>query len=237
MVNPSRVAWCAKSAARTALIVFLCVLILSPVRQVIDFLSGEKFRFDWVLVLKVDLAFSLAWFCALFAWNLISAIRQQPALDILESEPLPSDLQNPPLTGFIAMEYFWGILNRTFLVFVAPEGLYGWRVAGVVTNANRTYYEPWEAMLTDDEFIRDRQAIEKLSRLRGGFFMERALITSIEADDRQKWGMGVILHSGRIHVILNTGRSREFILLGTQSPAAVRDGIVSSLAGGVPSLR
>lgn len=235
MVNRSRVAWCAKSAARTALIVFLSVLIISPVRPVIDFLFGKRFRFHWAGAVEFDLVFSFAWFCLLFVWSLISAIRQQPALDVLESESLESDLHRLALKGFVAMEYFWGILNRTFLVFIAPEGLYGWRVAGPVTNANRTYYEPWEEMLKDDEFMRGREAIRRLSRLRGGFFLERGVIDRVEADDRQKWGMGGILHSGRIHVFLKTGRSREFILLGVQYPEEARDRISTTLAGSVTS--
>lgn len=236
MVTRSRAAWCAKSAARSAFIVFLGVLIVSLVRPVIDLLSGEKLQFNWIPGLKFDLAFSSLWFCALFLWNLVSAIRQQPALDVLDDEPLQSDLRQPALAGFVAMEYFWGIFNRTFLVFIAPEGLYGWRVSGPVTNTNRTYYEPWEEMLKDNEFMRDRRAIQRLSRLHGGFFLGRAAIDRIEPDDRQKWGMGGILHSGRIHLFLKTGRSREFILLGVQFPEDVRDRVVSTLAGGVPSI-
>jgi hypothetical protein len=39
-------------------------------------------------------------------------------------------------TGSEAMEYYWFILNRTFVVFVCPEGLYGWKVVGLVSAAS-----------------------------------------------------------------------------------------------------
>jgi hypothetical protein len=150
----------------------------------------------------------------LFVWAWIAAARLQPVLEVLDEEPLPSQLSKSPLSGFVAMEYFWLILNRTYVVFIAPEGLYGWKVRGPVTNADRTFYEPYQEMLKDDEFMRDWQAIEKLSRLRGGFVIERMAIVSVEYNERQKWGMGGIPHSGRINVKLSDGKTREFILLG-----------------------
>jgi hypothetical protein len=127
------------------------------------------------------------------------------------------------------MEYYWLILNRTFVVFVAPEGLYGWKAVGIVTNLDRTFYEPYQEMLKDDEFMRDHQAIEKLSRLRGGFFIERSAIASVAYDERQKWGMGGIAHSGRINVKLTDGKTREFILLGFAMGDELKDKIATTL--------
>jgi hypothetical protein len=112
-------------------------------------------------------------------------------------------------------------------VFIAPEGLYGWKASGPVTNSNRTYYEPYLEMVQDPELMRDREAITKLSKLRGGFFIERKSILGVEADNRQKWGMGGIPHAGRIHIRLQPGVSREFILLGSQPLDEVRNWIVA----------
>jgi len=214
MVDRSRIAQCARGSTRVALVIFIAIMAAAFLRPLVEVLFGAKFQFNWVLGLKVSLVFSVLFFCVFFIWSWIAATRFQPVLDALDAEPLPSDLREPPLSGFVAMEYYWLILNRTFVVFVAPEGIYGWKAQGAVTNVDRTFYEPYQEMLKDDEFMRDRQAIEKLSRLRGGFFIERSAITTVEYNERQKWGVGGILHSGRINVKLSNGRTREFILLG-----------------------
>jgi hypothetical protein len=90
-------------------------------------------------------------------------------------------------------------------------------------------------MLEDKDFLRDRKAIEKLSLLRGGFFLEWSTIASVEADYRQKWGMGGIPHSGRIQVRLFSGQSRESILLGSVDKEGLRDMIVRVLGAQVTS--
>jgi hypothetical protein len=214
MAGRSRIGKAALGSARITLTIFIVTMVGSLIRPLVDFLFGAKFRFDWVFALKFSLVVSAIWFCVFFVWAWIAAARLQPVLEVLDEEPLPSQLSKSPLSGFVAMEYFWLILNRTYVVFIAPEGLYGWKVRGPVTNADRTFYEPYQEMLKDDEFMRDWQAIEKLSRLRGGFFIERMAIVSVEYNERQKWGMGGIPHSGRINVKLSDGKTREFILLG-----------------------
>ncbi len=150
--------------------VFTVTMAGSFIRPLVHLLFGEKLRFNWSLALKFSLVLSITWFCIYFIWGWISAARFQPVLDVLDEEPLPSDLSKPELSGFVAMEYNWLMLKRTFVVFIAPEGLYGWKAAGIVMNAVRTFCEPYQEMLKEDEFIRDRHAIEKLPRIRGGFF-------------------------------------------------------------------
>jgi hypothetical protein len=133
------------------------------------------------------------------------------------------------------MEYFAGILNRTFVVFVAPEGLYGWKAAGPVTNADRKFFEPLQEMAADPEMACDLPAIRKLAALRGGFFYSRAEIASVSSDDRGQWGMGGIPSSGHVHVRLVSGKRRDFILLGDAIPDEVRDRITGGLGVGIPS--
>jgi len=41
--------------------------------------------------------------------------------------------------------------------------------------------------------------------------------------------MGGVPHSGRIHLHLLSGKSREFILLGDPTPEDIRDRIVSGM--------
>lgn len=201
----------------------------SLIKPLVGFLFGAKFRFDWVTALELSLMFSAVMFSVFFVWAWFAAARLQPVLDVLDKEPLPSDLSKDAFSGFVAMEYYWLIVNRTFVVFIAPEGLHGWKARGAVTNVDRTFYEPYQEMLKDDEFMRDRQAIEKLSRLRGGFFIERSAILSVDYDERRKWGMGGIPHSGRINVKLADGKTREFILLGFAIGDELKNKIVATL--------
>ncbi|MGD0910373.1 MAG: hypothetical protein ABR928_00675 [Terracidiphilus sp.] len=229
MVDRSRIVRSALGSARIALTIFVVTIAGFLIRPLIDFLFGDKFQVDLGFALKFSLVVSAIWFCGFFIWIWITAARLEPALDILDEEPPPSALSKLPLTGFVPMEYYWLILNRTYVVFIAPEGLYGWKARGPVTNGDPTFYEPYQEMLKDNEFMRDRQAIEKLSRLRGGFFIERTAIVSVEYNERPKWGMGGIPQSGRINVKLADGKTREFILLGFAMGDELVNKIVTTL--------
>ena len=57
----------------------------------------------------------------------------------------------------------------------------------------------------------------------------------IASDYRQKWGLSKIRRSGRIHVRLVNGKSREMILFGDSDPDSLRDRIVTTLGVGVTS--
>jgi hypothetical protein len=128
------------------------------------------------------------------------------------------------------MEYYGLILNRTYVVFAVQDGLYGWKAKGPVSAGRPRFYEPYQEMLDDPELMRDRGAIQDLSKLSGGFFIRSEDISYVEVTDKRKWGMGSIPHSGRIRIGLTTGRSREFILLGSVSPEAIRDRILLASA-------
>ena len=78
------------------------------------------------------------------------------------------------------MEYYGLILNRTFVVFIAPEGLCGWKAEGPVGSANPAYFEPYADMPKDPELMQNREAVRKLSRLRGGFFIPRSDIVAAD---------------------------------------------------------
>jgi hypothetical protein len=175
-------------------------------------------------------------FTIYFAFNLWSVRRAQPLEDILERETPETELLKMPLYGFVAMEFYWLILNRTFLVFVSPDGIFGWKACGPVTNANRRYFEPLQAMVEDREFMRDLPAIRKLAHLPGGFYIPRSEVALIASDDRNQWGMGGIPHSGHILVHHTSGKTNSFILLGEIIPEEARDRIVSALGAGVTSV-
>ena len=108
-------------------------------------------------------------------------------MDQVNDEIVP---ESPAYSGFVAMEYYALIWNRTFVVFAGSEGLYGWRACGAVTNADNTYYEPYAQLLEDEALMRDRLALAKLAHLPGGFTIPRESIASAEASYKQKMGYG-----------------------------------------------
>lgn len=232
----SKYVWSAKNAGRTAMIIFYGVLAVSALRGLFNAAQTKGARSDWKVELRFSLFAGVACFVPLFIFNLVAAMRAQPALDILSTRFLRTDMTEPALSGFVALEYYWLVMNRTYLIFIAPEGLYGWQAQGPFAASSRTYFEPYRRMLGDEEFMRDRIAIKKLSQLRGGFFLARSEIVSIASDDRYEWGIAGIPHTGRIHVRLNSGESREFIILGAAHPDRVREKIATEFGIGEPSL-
>lgn len=230
MIEKAKLVLRARAAALTALIAFSGMLISVWIRSI-----GSARTFHWRPAIVVSVGFAFFAFLLLFCWSVISDLRLQPVLDILEDEPPDSQLTRKPLTGFVAMEFYWLILNRTYIVLIAPEGLYGWKAEGPVTNGNRRYFEPYQQMLEDGELMRDLAAIQKLSALRGGFFWRAAEIASVSADDHNQWGMGGIVHSGHVRVRLMAGGSKNFIILGDTIPMDVRDRIISTTGAGLAS--
>jgi hypothetical protein len=217
-------------AVRSGVVTFCVVVCGSLGRILINGLFDKKWYLNWGLVFVLSGVSSIA----VFLWTLLSSyisLRSvAPSGSILDRVPSLSLAPDHSMSGFVGMEYYAFILNRTFVVFAGAEGLFGWKAEGPVSAANPAYFEPYEKMLEDPNLMRDESAIKNLSMLNGGFFIPDASITSIEASDRSKWGMGGIPNSGRIRIHLIDGTSREFILLGTVSPEAIRDRTQLSLA-------
>jgi len=127
------------------------------------------------------------------------------------------------MAGFIAMEYYALLLNRTIFVFFQPDGLYGWTAKGLVSSLRPRYFQNYADRIKDPTVINDPEVIQRLARLmRGGFFIPRAEIVTAEIIAGRKWGMGAIPHSGRILLRLADGQRREFILLGDVDAAEIR---------------
>jgi len=234
MINRQQIVGAAKNAARVAGIVSAGILITTALRVL---LSGRRMPTLVMLprAVTATIAIFAVVFLVFFVWNLVSLALAGPANKVLEEETPESQLLKSPLFGFVAMEFFAFILNRTFVVFAAPEGLYGWKACGPVTNADRRYFEPLEEMAKDQEMTRDLPAIRKLAALAGGFFYSHAEIASVSSDDRGQWGMGGIPNSGHVRVMLVSGKSRKFIVLGEAIPDEVRDRITAALGVGIPS--
>ncbi len=185
----------------------------------------DKWHTNWSELFKIVGALSVIWSAVIFLYTYVKLHASAPAEEILMQEPPFIDERVPSLAGFVAMEYYALILNRTFVVFIAPEGLYGWKAEGAVIACQPTYFRHYAEMLEDPVLMRDREAVRRLSDLKGGFFIPRSDIASVDVIHKPKWGMGKIPHSGRIKIRLSSGKSREFILLGSVSPESIEQRI------------
>lgn len=134
------------------------------------------------------------------------------------------------IRGFIVMEYYALILNRSFVVFTFPQGLYGWKFSGPVTNRDSSFFEPVQSIAADSELNPESKDLQEMIQESGSFVIERSEITSADYDPTPKWGMGGIPHSGKLKVKLRSGKLREFILLGQQDGNAVRAAVLGGTA-------
>jgi len=217
-----------RTAARSALITFCVVVCAQVAKTVVNDLFDGKWRVDWKFILVISGFAGVVVLIWTFVSGYFSLRAAAPADAILARDPSISTNPKEAMSGFVGMEYYGLILNRTYLVFAAPDGLYGWKVEGPVSAARPQFYEPYQKMLDDPELMRDRGAVEDLAKLKGGFFIPNLDIAYVRASDKSKWGMAGIPHSGRIRIGLSTGKWREFILLGSVSPEVIRDRILSS---------
>lgn len=136
---------------------------------------------------------------------------------------MESSSSQSPSKSFIAMEYYLGILNRTYRIYITPTVIAG----GVVQNITASpgtlierwfeptaYVYPFQFNQYDrfsplsDEFI-------KVSP-QHNFRYPRTQILECRYDPTTKWGMGNVAHSGKLYLKLANGKKREFILLGLQ---------------------
>jgi hypothetical protein len=132
--------------------------------------------------------------------------------------------------GFVAMEYYALILNRSFLVFITDEGLRVWKFRGSVSSLEPLFYEPVEALFDDPEMMPGSAEFEKVMHRRHSFRVPYSEIRSVTFEDRQKWGMDGIPHVGMLRLEFRTHRrTREFILLGNAHGQLIRDTIIAKL--------
>jgi hypothetical protein len=234
MLDRSTLVQCARNAVNVAAICVAGVILTGLVRGP-GARSPLPVRHAWASVVLAAAVVFAGVFVVFFLFNLISRKGAQRIYDILDEETQASELMPEPLYGFVAMEFYWLILNRTFLVIAGPDGPYGYKVQGPVTNANRRYFETYQEMLQDQDFMRDLPCIRRLAALPGGFFYPAAQIASVVSDDRSQWVMGGIPCMGHVIVRLASGIMRKLIVLGEVIPEEARDRITAALATGIPS--
>jgi len=146
-----------------------------------------------------------------------------PPVDHFEAHSEAIAVHGSGICNFIAMEYYLGILNRTYLVSGFKNGIGGARVFGVMGNPGymspetagdpQTYVN--QALLKQYENVSfDSPSFLTLDS--ANFFYPMKDVASVSTDMTRKWGMGNVRYSGRIVIGLTNKTKRELILLGLQ---------------------
>ena len=121
------------------------------------------------------------------------------------------------------MEYYLGILNRTYQIFVTPTIIAGGFVNGMIAAppgllgywfvpsryARKNLVEKYKEVSPYSEDFKSKSPFFN-------FQYQRSEIQKVWYVPTLKWGMGTVAHSGKLYVKLASGRKREFILLGLQ---------------------
>ena len=132
--------------------------------------------------------------------------------------------------SFLAMEYYLLMLNRSFEITITPLMICGAFVQGIISatapsvGAARLSNDATE--LVNSRRLSDCRAQQAGSRAylalhRFNFTIPHSNVALVRFNPKSKWGMGPVPHSGRIHVEVRDGTSRELILLGKQDGHAL----------------
>ena len=142
---------------------------------------------------------------------------------------------------FVAMEYYWLILNRTFLILITDDDLIGIKVHGPIgveshdplvnliplaidgdlqnpySYINMKYIDRIkETDLKSNEFLRINSS---------NFRINKSEIIETKYDSRKKWGMGYYPHDGKVYVGTRDKKKRGFIILGRQSGQRIKNSL------------
>ena len=142
---------------------------------------------------------------------------------------------------FVAMEYCWLILNRTYIVLIEDEHLVGIKVNGVVSidrpgtadthavkgDLNNPYSYVKQSYLNKFKEIGFGNN-SALSLDSANFRIKKEQIQSVQFNPNKKWGMSYYPHDGRVIITTFQGK-REFIILGSQSGSEIADAIQKKL--------
>jgi len=151
----------------------------------------------------------------------------------------------PHAWNFVALEYCYGILNRTYVVFVTDEMICGARVRGplpapllVTERWSDPYFFPRPSHVSRYAGIDLTSAGFKKMSL-ANFQIPLGEVEKVWLNSDPKWGMGTVPYSGRIHLRLRNGKTRELILLGKQDAPSLVERLRTrcSTAPGAPEVR
>jgi hypothetical protein len=159
-----------------------------------------------------------------------------------------SDFERGNGKYFIAMQYYWLIFNRTYLVLLTDSALVGIQANGLVADKAkdgivRAIFRKLEISgdLQDprsyvkEKFLKragdlDLRGDELLAENKLNFRVNYHDIVEIKYDPKKKWGMGQYPHDGKVYVKARNGKTMEFIILGSQSGSAIKDLIARKMS-------
>jgi hypothetical protein len=133
---------------------------------------------------------------------------------------------------FIAMQYYGGFLNRSYVVQVSDSLILCGRVQGAIVAGISSSYD--KSKLEDPYFYanpdllavyqHDHVVKPELVKLdKSNLLIQRIDIQSITYTSKRKWGMGDVIHTGRIFLNLKSGKKVELILLGKPNITYILD--------------
>ena len=131
------------------------------------------------------------------------------------------------------MEYYWLILNRTFLILLTDTKLIGIKVNGPIGAQNSDPIVNLLPLAIDGDlqnpnsyinmkYIERIKDVDLLSESflridKANFIINKLDIIRTEHDRSKKWGMGNYPHDGKVYITTQDNSRREFIILGSQS--------------------
>ena len=134
---------------------------------------------------------------------------------------------------FVAMEYYWLILNRTFLILITDNQLIGIKVHGPIGVESSDALVNLLPLTVDGDLQNpysyiSAKYIERIKDINlksneflkvngSNFRINKSDIVETSYDKSKKWGMGYYPHDGKVYVRTRDDRKREFIILGSQS--------------------
>jgi len=140
--------------------------------------------------------------------------------------------------SFVALQYCFGISNRTYLIWVTKEMICGAKVRGVLPSPT-AMTERWQ----DPMFYPRPEIVSKYRDIdpespqfkqmdSANFQIHIADVDSIVFNAKKKWGMGNVPSSGRLFIRLKDGSTIELVLLGAQDGPAIKNRLLADGFGG-----
>jgi hypothetical protein len=148
---------------------------------------------------------------------------------------------------FVVMEYYWLVMNRTFLVVLVDGFMIGLKANGLIgatsggdpaTNIiahvlanNGDLTNPYSYINSRyiNEVEKDDLFGENILKLHpSNFRISRKDVTDVQYRSDKKWGMGSYPHDGTVTVSIKNHSKREFIVLGNQSGENIRQWILNN---------
>lgn len=156
------------------------------------------------------------------------------------------DIELNATNHFVAMEYYYLILNRTFLVIKTKDYLIGIQGNGLVSveggkdflTRQITSSMVIKGDLTNPHSYLKNKYLEKIAGLdlldgsivaanKTNFLIKLSDIQSAVYNPAKKFGMGPYPHDGRVTIETYDNNKREFIILGNQSGKNIANFIVT----------